>query len=67
MPTLSKPARDLPRQRSSGRKVEVTPENIGAYRELARAGVMDPVSTFIDGLESLVRFTMKGWERLDER
>ncbi len=42
---------------------EVTNANREAYRELARAGIMVPVSTFIGGSESLFRFTWQGWER----
>jgi hypothetical protein len=39
---LSKAARDLLRRRANREHVEVTPENLEAYRELARAGVMYP-------------------------
>ena len=35
--------------------------NLAAYRELAAAGVMEPVSTFRRGPESVFRFTATGW------
>jgi hypothetical protein len=47
-------------------RVEVTPANLETYRELVRAGIMDPVSTFARGPESLFRFTEEGWNRRDE-
>ena len=35
--------------------------NLEAYRELAGAGVMDPVSGFLRGPEAMFRFTEDGW------
>ena len=63
---LSKEARNLLRRRASDEHIEVTPDNLEAYRDLARAGVMVPVSTFIGGPESLFRFTQEGWDRREE-
>jgi hypothetical protein len=60
---LSKPARELLRRRANGEDVEVTPQNLDAYRELAEAGVMSAVSTFAAGPESIFRFTVEGWSR----
>jgi hypothetical protein len=39
----------------------VDASNLEAYRELAEAGVMYPVSTFKRGPESVFRFTEGGW------
>ncbi|MGP0062075.1 MAG: hypothetical protein ACLQGP_00550 [Isosphaeraceae bacterium] len=59
---LSEEARDtLGRHLAGDRKV--TDANRSAYRELARAGIMDPVSGFVSGPEYLFRFTDQGWER----
>jgi hypothetical protein len=63
---LSKEARNLVRRRASREHIEVTPDNLEAYRELARAGVMVPVSTFIGGPESLFRSTQEGWDHREE-
>lgn len=60
---LSKAARDLLRRRASGEHIEVTGENLEAYRELARAGVMYPCASFTSGPESVFRFTEAGWNR----
>ena len=61
--TLSKAARGLLRRRASGEHVEVTPDNLAVYRELASAGVMYPLSGFIVGPEAAFRFTEEGWNR----
>jgi hypothetical protein len=68
MPTikLSRAARNLLRRRASGEHIEVTPDNLEAYRELARAGVMYPLSAFLRGPESVFRFTEEGWNRREE-
>jgi hypothetical protein len=58
---LSKAARDLLRCRANREHVEVTPENLDAYRELARAGAMYPCASFTRGPESVFRFTEEGW------
>jgi hypothetical protein len=39
----------------------VNATNRAAYRELAAVGIMDPVSTFRSGPESVFRFTESGW------
>jgi hypothetical protein len=44
-----------------GGMAEVCDENRSAYRELAAAGIMDPLHTFAKGDESAYRFTEKGW------
>jgi hypothetical protein len=61
--TLSDPAIVLLRLYLSGQRVELTPDNKEAYRELARAGIMYPLSTFARGPESIFRFTEEGWNR----
>jgi hypothetical protein len=63
---LSRAARDLLRRRAQGEHVEVTPENLEVYRELARAGVMYPCASFSRGPESVFRFTEEGWNRREE-
>jgi hypothetical protein len=60
---LSKAAGDLLRRRANREHVEVTPENLEAYRELVRAGVMYPCASFTRGPESVFRFTEAGWKR----
>ena len=47
-------------------RVEVTPENKEAYRELAAAGIMYPVSGMFRGPEANFRFTDEGWTRRHE-
>ena len=64
--SLSDDALALLRLRLAGHSRDVTPENKEAYRELARAGIMYPVSGFVDGPESLFRFTEEGWARRGE-
>jgi hypothetical protein len=63
---LSEEARELLRRRVSGEHVEVTDATRGAYRELARAGVMAPASAFLRGPESVFRFTAEGWRHRGE-
>jgi hypothetical protein len=46
--------------------IRVDDSNREAYRELARAGIMYPVSTFARGPEAYFRFTDDGWERRHE-
>jgi hypothetical protein len=43
--------------------IRVDDANREAYRELARAGIMHPVSGFVGGPETYFRFTPAGWER----
>ena len=64
--TISKGARNLLQRRANGEHVEVTPQNVEAYRELARAGVMYPLSGFMVGPEAVFRFTEAGWNHRDE-
>lgn len=63
---LSESARELLRQRVTGRRVDVTDETREAYRELARAGLMYPISGFMRGPEANFRFTEDGWNRREE-
>jgi hypothetical protein len=63
---LSESAWDLLRRRSAGEKVPVDESTKPAYRELAVAQIMEPVSGFIGGPESNFRFTYWGWNRRDE-
>ncbi len=63
---LSRAGRELLRRRANGEHVEVTPDNLAVYRELANAGVMYPLSGFIVGPEAVFRFTEEGWNRRNE-
>jgi hypothetical protein len=56
----------LLRHRIATKDAKVTAENLEVYRELARAGIMEPVSGMFGGPESAFRFTNKGWSRRDE-
>ena len=62
---LSEAARELLRRRLAGDQ-EVTDANRPLYRELVAARIMDPVSTWVGGPESVFRFTPAGWERREE-
>jgi hypothetical protein len=44
----------------------VTADNLEAYRELVRAGIMFPLSGMVGGPESRFLFTENGWNRRDE-
>ncbi len=46
--------------------IRVDDANREAYRELARAGIMYPVSGFVSGPEAYFRFTEAGWDRRHE-
>ncbi len=59
--TLSESAVALLHACVIGDNPRVDPSNLEAYRELATAGVMFPVSTFRRGPESVFRFTEGGW------
>ncbi len=63
---LSDAALALLRHRLATKDGTVTPENLEAYRELARAGIMYPVSGFASGPEAVFRFTEAGWARREE-
>ncbi len=60
---LSEAALALLRSRVEGGSRHVDASNLKAYRELARAGIMYPVSGFISGPEYLFRWTDEGWAR----
>lgn len=59
---LSEAARRVLERHLAG-DMKVTDANRPAYRELARVGIMYPVSGFVSGPEYLFRFTDEGWER----
>jgi hypothetical protein len=63
---LSNGARNLLRRRVAGEHAEVTPDNLEAYRELVRSGVMEPFSGFMRGPEAVFRFTEEGWKMREE-
>jgi hypothetical protein len=56
-------ARTLLKRLVAGESVGVSDTTRSAYRELAAAGLMDPLHTFAGGDESAYRFTEQGWER----
>ncbi len=60
---LSDAALALLRSRVEGGSREVNDSNREAYRELARAGIMYPVSGFVSGPEYLFRWTDEGYAR----
>jgi hypothetical protein len=62
---LSRGARKTLARHLAG-ECNVTDVNREAYRELARAGIMEPVSTFIGGSEARYQFTWQGWQRRQE-
>jgi hypothetical protein len=64
--SLSQAAVALLNHRIATQDATVTRENLEAYRELARAGIMEPVSGMFGGPESAFRFTDLGWSRRDE-
>lgn len=64
--TLSVEALALLRRRLTQGDRRVDDSNREAYRELARAGIMCPVSGRTTGPESHYRFTAKGWRRRGE-
>ena len=64
--TLSDAALALLRQLLETRRSVVTDRNSELYRELARAGIMYPVSGFISGPEASFRFTEEGWKWVND-
>jgi hypothetical protein len=52
----------LLRQLMETRRSVVTDANREAYRELTRAGIMEPITGFARGREANFRFTEAGWE-----
>ena len=63
---LSRSARTLLRRRAIGEHVEVTSDNLVAYRDLGLARVMYPLSGFMLGPEAVFRFTEEGWNHREE-
>ncbi len=63
---LSEAARELLGRRVSGEFVPVDETTRPADRELAAAGIMEPLSGFVLGAESSFRFTYHGWNRRHE-
>ncbi len=63
---LSEAAVSLLRLRLSGERVEVTDETRESYRELAAAGLAEPVHTFTKGRDSHYRLTLAAMERKAE-
>jgi hypothetical protein len=63
---LSAPPVTLLQACLAGENPRVDATNLEAYRELASAGIMYPVSTFKRGPESVFRFTETGWARRHE-
>jgi hypothetical protein len=59
---LSESARGLLRRIASGR-VEVTPENRAAFRELTAARIVELGHSFAGGRESIYRWTYYGWQQ----
>lgn len=64
--TLSEAARAQMRRHVEQSGIRVDDANREAYRELARAGIMYPVSTFLRGPEAYFRFTDFGWDHRHE-
>ena len=60
---LSADALALLRHRLVTKDNPVDDSNREACRELARAGIMYPVSEFVSGSEASFRFTNEGWAR----
>ena len=63
---LSDAALTLLRHRIATKDGAVTPANLEAYRELARAGIINPVSGFVSGPEANFRFTEEGWAKRED-
>jgi hypothetical protein len=63
---LSEHALSLLRRRLSGQRVEVSPENQDAYRELAEAGLAEAVHTFTRGRDSHYRLSLDAMNRKAE-
>ncbi len=58
---LSNSAQALLRLHLVRENLQVDDSNREAHRELARAGLMEAVHTFVWGRESRYRFTAEGW------
>lgn len=59
--TLSEAALALLRDILETKRPTVTDKNRDTFRELTRAGIMYPVSGFVNGPEANCRFTDAGW------
>jgi hypothetical protein len=57
---LTDAARDLLMRRVAGERVDVTEDTRPLYRELAEAGLMEPLYTFARGPEGHYRLTEAG-------
>jgi hypothetical protein len=64
--TLSAAALAVLKLHVTQERVMVDDANREAHRELARAGILYPLSGFASGPESHYRFTQEGWERREE-
>ena len=62
---LSEAALDLLRLILDGGRAPVA-ANLESYRELARAGLMDPISGFAHGPEANFRINDEAWARREE-
>jgi hypothetical protein len=63
---LSETTRALLRRIVAGERIEVTPANRNAFRELAAARIVILGHSFTGGRESIYRFTYWGWHRRHE-
>ena len=64
--TLSEAAVAVLRFEVRGWKAKRKESRLPAYRELAAAGIMYPVSTFARGPEAYFRFTDFGWDHRED-
>ena len=63
--TLSADAEALLRHLLATKDQSVTPDNLESYRELARAGIMFPISGMVGGPESRFLFTPEGFRHAE--
>ncbi len=63
---LSEAALELLRRRFEGQRIAVTDQTRETYRELARAGLAEPISGFVGGPESHFRLTKEACDRREE-
>ena len=66
MQTLSPDAMGLLRHMLATKDQSVTPDNLEAYRELVRTGIMFPISGMVGGPESRFLFTSEGFRHAEE-
>ena len=62
---LSANALSLLRYLLATKDQSVTPDNLEAYRELVRAGIMFPISGMVGGPESRFLFTSEGFRHAE--